>query len=60
MFNKKIKEERDNAEQRALNHFRKLYKIEQIIKEDEKNHEYTIYTVRKIKEVIQSSNINNF
>lgn len=53
----KIEELREETEQRALNHFRKLIEIENTIKNDEKNNEYTIYTVRKIKEILQKKEV---
>lgn len=43
-----------NAESRALQHFRKLLNIENTIKKDERLHEYTIYTVRKIKKILEN------
>lgn len=46
-------EEKNNAEQRAVLHFRKLMGIDNTIKRDKNNHEYTIYTVRKIEEILK-------
>lgn len=60
MFNKKIKHERDNAELRALTHFRKLFKIEQILNIAEVNKTPSVLVVDKIKEVIASPNTDNF
>lgn len=50
----------NNAESRAVIHFRKLLKIEHIIKKDEENHEFVINTMKKIKEIIASQNTDNF
>ena len=61
MINSKItelEEERLNAEVRATLHFRKLFAIENIIKKDEKNHEFITETMKKIKEVINSDQTN--
>lgn len=61
MVNSKItelEEERFNAEVRALTHFRKLFAIEHIIKEDEEKHEFITETMKKIKEVITSDQTN--
>ena len=52
MFNKKIKEQAKNAELRAVTHFRKLQKIEHIIKTEEANKTPAVFIVDKIKEVI--------
>ena len=60
MFNRKIKEERDYAEQRALEHFRKLFLIEMILEDAEKDKTPSVIVVDKIKEVIQPSKQNNF
>lgn len=60
MFYKRLKEEKDNAESRALTHFQKLIRIELIIRQAEKNKTPSVLVVDKIKEVIQSANINNF
>lgn len=54
MFNKKLKQERDNAEQRALTHFRKLFKIEQLLRQAEKDKTPSVIVVDKIKEAISS------
>lgn len=53
-----LEEERFNAEVRALTHFRKLFAIEHIIKEDEEKHEFITETMKKIKEVITSDQTN--
>lgn len=61
MVNSKItelEEERFNAEVRATIHFRKLYAIENIIKNDEEKHEFITETMKKIKEVITSDQTN--
>ena len=52
MFNKKVKEQAENAERRALIHFRKLQAIENIIKHEEANKTPAVFIVDKIKEVI--------
>ena len=55
-----LQEESYNAEKRALIHFRKLFKIENIIKQAEKDKTPSVIVLDKIKEVIQSANENNF
>ena len=52
MLKKKIKEQAENAERRALIHFRKLQAIEKIIKQEEANKTPAVFIVDKIKEVI--------
>ena len=52
MFNRKIKEQARNAKLRAVTHFRKLQKIEHIIKTEEANKTPAVFIVDKIKEVI--------
>ena len=52
MFNKKIRKQAENAERRALIHFRKLQAIENIIKQEEANKTPAVFIVDKIKEVI--------
>lgn len=52
MLKKKIKEQAENAERRALIHFRKLQTIEKIIKQEEANKTPAVFIVDKIKEVI--------
>ena len=54
----KVEDERHNAELRALTHFRKLFKIEQIIKESDDKKENHFITIDKIKEVISSDQTN--
>lgn len=49
---KELKEELENAEMRAVNHFIKLNKIEKILKNAEQTHEMYYETVYKIKKVI--------
>lgn len=49
---KELKQELENAEMRAVNHFMKLNKIEKILKNAEQTHEMYYETVRKIKNVI--------
>lgn len=53
---KKLKEECLNAEQRALEHFRKLHSIENIILKAEKEKTPAVFVVDKIKEVIRPQN----
>lgn len=56
-----IMEQGYNAEYRALIHFRKLFKIENIIRQAEKDKTPAVIVLDKIKkEVIQSANGNNF
>lgn len=52
MFNKKVKKQAENAERRALIHFRKLQAIENIIKQEEASKTPAVFIVDKIKEVI--------
>ena len=54
----KVEYERYNAELRALTHFRKLFEIEQIIKESDDKRENYFITIDKIKEVISSDQTN--
>ena len=49
---KQLREEAENAELRAVTHFQKLNKIEQILKNADKTHEMYYETVEKIKKVI--------
>lgn len=49
---KQLREEAENAELRAVTHFQKLNKIEQILKNADKTHEMYYETVEKIKRVI--------
>lgn len=53
---KKLKEKANNAEQRAVCHFRKLQEIEQIIEIAEMNKTPSVIVVGKIKEVIVGQN----
>lgn len=56
---KKLKEECLNAEQRALEHFRKLHSIENIILKAEKEKTPAVFVVEQIKkELVQRSNQN--
>lgn len=57
---KELEEERNNSELRAVTHFRKINKVENLIKEEEKKpiYERNNFTlVSKIKEVITSDQI---
>lgn len=49
---KQLRQEAENAELRAVTHFQKLNKIEQILKNADKTHEMYYDTVQKIKKVI--------
>lgn len=54
---KELEEERNNSELRAVTHFRKINKVENLIKEEEKKPIYernNFVLERKIKEVITS------
>lgn len=53
---KKLKEKANNAEQRAVVHFRKLQEIENILGRAEINKTPSVIVVDKIKEVIVSQN----
>lgn len=53
-----LQEESKNAETRALTHFRKLYKIENIIRKSIKDKTPSVIVVDKIKEVIASDQTN--
>lgn len=50
---KKLKEKANNAEQRAVVHFRKLQEIENILGRAEINKTPSVIVVDKIKEVIR-------
>lgn len=49
---KQLREEAENAELRAVTHFQKLNKIEQILNNADKTREIYYETVQKIKKVI--------
>lgn len=49
---KQLRKEAENAELRAVTHFQKLNKIEQILKQAEYKKEMYYDTVQKIKKVI--------
>ena len=49
---KQLREEAENAELRAVTHFRKLNQIEIILKNADISHEMYYETVEKIKKVI--------
>ena len=53
---KKLKEKANNAEQRAVVHFRKLQEIENILGRAEINKKPSVIVVDKIKEVIVGQN----
>lgn len=53
---KKLKEKANNAEQRAVVHFRKLQEIENILGRAEINKTPFVIVVDKIKEVIVGQN----
>ena len=53
---KKLKEQANNAEQRAVVHFRKLQEIETILGRAEINKTPSVIVVDKIKEVIVGQN----
>lgn len=53
---KKLKEQANNAEQRAVVHFRKLQEIENILGRAEINKTPSVIVVDKIKEVIVGQN----
>lgn len=53
---KKLKEKAENAEQRAVVHFRKLQEIENILGRAEINKTPSVIVVDKIKEVIVGQN----
>ena len=56
---KQLREEAVNAEERAVLHFNKVNKIEQILKEADFNKEMYYETVQKIKRVIfTNANLN--
>lgn len=52
----KTKKQAEEAEQRALTHFRKLNKIEEIINIEESKRTPAVLIVKKIKEVIVGQN----
>lgn len=49
---KQLREEAENAELRAVTHFRKLNQIEIILKNADEKHEMYYETVQKIRRVI--------
>lgn len=51
---KKLREQRDNAEYRAMTHFRKLVEIETTIRVEEAVHTPSVLILDKIKEIISS------
>lgn len=53
---KQLKQESANAEQRALDHFRKLQTIDDILLKAEIDKTPSVYVVEKIKEVIRPQN----
>lgn len=53
---KQLEEESVNAEQRALEHFRKLQNIENIVLRAEIDKTPAVFIVEKIKEVIRPQN----
>ena len=53
---KKLKEKAENAEQRAVVHFRKLQEIEDILEQAEINKTPSVIVADKIKEVIVGQN----
>ena len=55
---KKLREQRNNAEYRATIHFRKLARIETIIRIEEAVHTPAVLILDKIKEVIISDQTN--
>ena len=56
---KQLREEVENAEQRALTHFRKLQQIENILRIDKNKKTPSVFIVEKIEEVIVGKT-NNF
>lgn len=57
---RKLKKQLENAEKRETEYFRKLYKIEWILREEEENKTPAVHVVDKIKEVINPVKVNNF
>lgn len=55
---RKLKEQAINAEQRAVIHYRKLHKIEMILRQAEIEKTPAVFIVDKIKEVIKDREIN--
>ncbi|MFR7544574.1 MAG: hypothetical protein ACLUWN_01305 [Clostridia bacterium] len=56
---KELEEDRNNSELRAVTHFRKINKVENLIKEEQKKPIYNrnnFTLIRKIKEVISNAN----
>lgn len=51
---KQLREDIENAELRAVTHFRKLMEIEQILKKEKINKTPAVWIVKKIEEVIYS------
>ena len=55
---KRLREQRDNAEERAMIHFRKLNRIESIIRVAKLQRTPSVLVVDKIEEVISSDQTN--
>ncbi len=55
---RELREELENAELRAVTHYRKLFKIENIIRESDKNKELYAFTIDKIKRVLANDQVN--
>lgn len=51
---KQLREEAENAESRAVSHFRKLMEIEQTLKKEQANKTPAVWIVKKIEDIIYS------
>lgn len=56
---KQLREERENAEKRAVTHFRKLNQIESIIRIEEEKRTPTVHIVEKIKKILVNDSQSN-
>ena len=56
---KQLREERENAERRAVTHFRKLNLIENLIRIEQANKTPSVHIVEKIKKILVSDYQSN-
>ena len=56
---KELEQELENAEERAVTHFRKLNAIEKILKESDKTKEPYADTLIKLKELVYNNHTEN-
>ena len=56
---KQLKEDLENAEMRAVTHFRKLNQIESIIRNEQANKTPSVHIVEKIKKILVNDSQSN-